>query len=1008
MTGKNNFFEINEWNRFELENTSIYFNKNDSDWFVPNKPGDDLLRGIAGGKHYDDFLSQRFIKRLPQNLSNPYRGRHEYLRINGLRELWFHITNRCNLSCSHCLFSSSPKKTDVLNAEKLLSIAKEGYEMGCRVFALTGGEPFIHDEIKQIIDGLLRLDKSHVVILTNGMNLIERLSENSYDSERFHLQISVDGLKERHDMIRGKNTFEKLEENLKWLGKKRMPFTISMSVNRENMADMPGIIDFAASAGAVNVHFMWYFIRGRGKSDWFAQAEDIYPYLVEAAEKAEKAGISVDNIEALKTQIFVPRGTIHDGTTSGWESLAIGPDGMIYPSPALVGQSELASEISNGLANCIRNSTVLEKIRMCTIADLNSDLRFFTGGGDMDHSYAHNKTFMGDDPYEPLYKKMMMWLITREVTESPENDFPAMMLRMGERLESCGAHGRVALIHSNCLLATAGKNSLTVVKSFYTDAANKQNEGILNPVSYDIDLIDHIPEEFRFRGYGCGSPVLEAEIKEGETVLDLGSGRGIECFIAAKIAGESGKIIGVDMLEPMLNQANKAVKRVEENLGFKNITFKKGYLEDIPLKNNSVDVVISNCVMNLSVNKRKAYSEIFRILRPGGRLVISDVVCETEPDPVIRNDDTLRGECIAGALTQSNLVGLLEESGFEGILLNKRFPYRIVMNHPFYSLTYSAKKPVQKDYLKTIYRGPASGMILGDGTVLLSGHVADIPENYADQFDEQIFLPDESGNIMNIEAESSCDCCAAPESNLSEGKVLNDIQLMPPKQKSGCMVCGEPLIYFTGEKEHECSYCGKTFSVNALCKEGHYVCDACHGKDGFQVIENICMHSPETDMTRLLDKIRSHPSIPIHGPEHHAMVPAIIVTAYFNMGGNVPKSAINTALKRGSSVAGGYCGFMGACGAALGAGTAFSVILDGNPLKGDIRQLSQVVTKEVLSEITKYNGARCCQRDSWIALKKAAELSKEYLPLPLKANYELECNQKNLNRDCLGKKCPLF
>ena len=84
-------------------------------------------------------------------------------------------------------------------------------------------------------------------------------------------------------------------------------------------------------------------------------------------------------------------------------------------------------------------------------------------------------------------------------------------------------------------------------------------------------------------------------------------------------------------------------------------------------------MVISNCVMNLSINKRKAYSEIFRILSPGGRLVIADVVCETEPGPVIRNDETLRGECIAGALTQSNLVGLLEESGFEGILLNKRF-----------------------------------------------------------------------------------------------------------------------------------------------------------------------------------------------------------------------------------------------------------------------------------------------------------------------------------------------
>lgn len=1001
-------FNIKEWKRFEWEDISIYFHKNEADWFVPNKMGDDILRGMAGGRDYESFISQRFIKRLPQEISRPYSGRSEHLSGNELKEIWFHLTNRCNLSCTHCLFSSSPKETDELNAEKLLKIAAEGHDMGCRVFALTGGEPLIHDEIKQIVDGLLHLDNSHVVILTNGMNIIEMMPGSSYDPGRFHLQISVDGLGERHDMIRGKGTFEKLNKNLKWLKKNRIPFTLSMSVNSENIADMPGIIDFAVSSGAANVHFMWYFIRGRGKSDWFTPAEDIYPYLVKSAEKAEKACISIDNIEALKTQIFTPRGTIHDGTTSGWESLAVGPDAMIYPSPALVGQSELVSEMSGGLGACLTNSPVLEKIRSCTIADLNSDLRFFTGGGDMDHSYARKKTFMGDDPYEPLYRKMMMWLIAREASGSPENNFPAMRLRMGERLESCGAHGRVALIHSNCLLAAAGENSITTVKSFYTEAADKKNRDILNPVSYDNELMNHIPEEFRFRGYGCGSPVLDADIKEGEIVVDLGSGRGIECFIAAKITGGSGNIVGIDMLDPMLKQANKALKSIEQNLGYKNITFKKGYLEDIPLKDNSVDVVISNCVMNLSVNKRKAYSEILRILRPGGRLVISDVVCETEPDPVIRNDETLRGECIAGALTQSNLMGLLEETGFEGILLNKRFPYRNVMNHPFYSLTYTAKKPDPGNNIKTIYRGPASGILLKDGTVLLPGHRAEVPESYAEIFNEQIFLPDESGNIINIEAENACDCCTVPENNMSEGTLLQDLRLTPPKQKSGCMVCGEALTYFTSEKDHECAYCGKIFSVNALCKKGHYVCDACHGKDGFQVIENICMNSPETDMVKLLEKIRSHPSIPIHGPEHHAMVPAIIVTTYINLGGNVPRSAISTAIKRGGSVAGGHCGFMGACGGALGAGTALSILLDGNPLKGDVRQLSQTVTKEVLTEIIKYDGARCCQRDSWIALKKMAELSEKYLPITLKANHELKCNQKKFNKDCLGKKCPLF
>ena len=255
---------------------------------------------------------------------------------------------------------------------------------------------------------------------------------------------------------------------------------------------------------------------------------------------------------------------------------------------------------------------------------------------------------------------------------------------MGEILRSCGAHGKVALVHSNCLLATAQNDSLTTVKEFYSDAVADTKTDILNPVCYETSLIDHIPEKYRFRGYGCGSPILDAKIREGETVVDLGCGGGVECFVASRLAGSKGRAVGIDMLDPMLNLANEAKPLVAQNLGYDNIEFKKGYLEDLPLEDDCADVAVSNCVMNLSVDKRKAYAEIFRILRPGGRLVISDVVCDTEPDPAIRNDEVLKGECIAGALTAAHLVALLEESGFEATTLIKRFPYRQVDGYPFF------------------------------------------------------------------------------------------------------------------------------------------------------------------------------------------------------------------------------------------------------------------------------------------------------------------------------------
>jgi hypothetical protein len=162
------------------------------------------------------------------------------------------------------------------------------------------------------------------------------------------------------------------------------------------------------------------------------------------------------------------------------------------------------------------------------------------------------------------------------------------------------------------------------------------------------------------------------------------------------------------------------------------------------------------------------------------------------------------------------------------------------------------------------------------------------------------------------------------------------------------------------------------------------------------------------DMIRLLGQIRRHPAVPMHGPEHHALVPGIILVAYRNAGGEISDSIIKNGVKRGSSVAGGYCAFMGVCGAAVGVGIAFSLILDANPLAPDKRKLVQRCTRAALEEISKVKAARCCQRDSWLALKKAASLSETYLPITLKSENDLICQQKRQNKECMGLECPLY
>ncbi len=987
------------WTRYEIDQLPIYVRSDRPAWFVPNNKGDKLLCSLnEQGSHP---TKDKFLSRLPDASAIDYPGRYQYLKTDRLNELWFHITNRCNLSCHHCLFTSGPESTEQMSAALILSKAQEAVALGCKIFALTGGEPFFHPEFSEILSGLLEFPDCHVVILTNGLLLDKKLTDN-FDLSRVHLQISVDGLADRHDAIRGQGTFVQLRKQLLVLKQRGIPFTLSMCVEQRNLDDMASLVDFAAEVGASNLHYLWYFIQGRGTDADFISPDEIFPRFVTAVEKAERVGIQIDNLTALKTQIFAPAGTIHDGCSSGWESAAIGPDGNLYPSAALVGNRDLMTPLQGSLADAWHNSPILEKIRHATIAGCDDPLRYFTGGGDLDHSLIHGGEFSGTDPYLPLYEKIMFWLIQREARRQPETEFPGLKLKMGDILESCGAHGHVALTHANCLLAIADQNSRTVVKNYYSDAATDTKEDILNPVCYVDEDIAHIPEKYRFRGYGCGSPVLDAEIKAGETVVDLGSGRGVEIYISARLVGRKGRSIGIDMLDPMLDIAEQGAVAVRKNLGYDNIEFRKGYLEKLPLETDTVDLILSNCVMNLSADKRRAFAEIFRSLKPGGRLVISDVVCEDEPDAAIRNDAELQGECIAGALVQKDLIGLLEEAGFVDVRLLKRFPYRIVRDHPFFSLTFAAWKPCESELVPVIYRGPLAQLPLPDGTLLFPGHKTLIAKSLAEHLDEQVFLLDAGdGSVLNLDLVDGCSCALPPETS----------SVPPPsggKYRSGCMVCGEDLIYPEKEVEIACHYCGQQGSANAHCGKNHFVCDHCHSEDALDVMEHLCLESTETDMLELLARLRKHPSIPIHGPEHHALMPGIIVTAYRNSGGLVENDLIATAIRRGGQVIGGSCAFVGICGSATGVGIAFSLILGANPVKAEERQMVQQITQQVLRNVAEFKAARCCQRDCWLGLKKAAELSKEYLTVELRADAAIGCYQRHQNKECIGMDCPVL
>lgn len=190
---------------------------------------------------------------------------------------------------------------------------------------------------------------------------------------------------------------------------------------------------------------------------------------------------------------------------------------------------------------------------------------------------------------------------------------------------------------------------------------------------YDDSQATQIPEEALLASLGCGNPTALAKLSAGEVVLDLGSGGGIDVLLSARRVGPSGKAYGLDMTEEMLALANE--NRLKA--GLENVEFLKGEIENIPLPENSVDVIISNCVINLSADKDRVLSEAFRVLKPGGRLAISDVVTRGEMLPEIRKSVLLWVGCIAGALEENEYRSKLGAAGFEQINLEPTRIYRV-------------------------------------------------------------------------------------------------------------------------------------------------------------------------------------------------------------------------------------------------------------------------------------------------------------------------------------------
>ena len=180
---------------------------------------------------------------------------------------------------------------------------------------------------------------------------------------------------------------------------------------------------------------------------------------------------------------------------------------------------------------------------------------------------------------------------------------------------------------------------------------------------YDEKMLEGLPVDVTGLSLGCGDPVTVASLKPGETVLDLGSGGGIDCFLAARRVGDTGKVIGVDMTPEMIAKANSS----KDKLGVTNVEFRQGQIEALPVEDNSIDIIMSNCVINLSPDKAAVFREAYRVLRHGGRVAISDIVTDGEFSPDLRAQTDKWAECVTGAIDAGVYTGIMRDAGFVDI-----------------------------------------------------------------------------------------------------------------------------------------------------------------------------------------------------------------------------------------------------------------------------------------------------------------------------------------------------
>ncbi len=676
----------------------------------------------------------------------PYPGRLALIQPAGLRELWLQINNACNLLCGHCLVSSGPGEAPGPPIDFLTGVVDQAAALGLERLYVTGGEPFVRRDVFTLLHHATETHGLDVILLTNATVFQGRVRDElrALDPERVKFQVSIDGARPAtNDAIRGAGALEKALEGARLLADLGFDLSLTTVTTCRNLRELPEIPSIVKSVGASSQHLMWTHRRGRAlgsTNGFFPEIDALLAAVMATVHATDEAGVVLDNVAVVKRRVNGVPGVKYDFGNGGWDSLCVFYDGKVYPTAALAGEPKLVcgDAVSDGLEKILETSSVVRQLRQATVARKpaagDDPFRFLTGGGDWEHAWC----FSGGDPLapDPYYRighalvRHVMTTLGKEKRDRLNRrsgyDAPVVLHAMGEGAIACDtadgalAERPVLTLHSNCVLSFDVDRPRAKVREYYAAAAETPKADLCCPTKYDDAAIAHIPQDVLDRFYGCGSPISGAGVRPGETVVDLGSGAGIDVFIAAKLVGPTGRAVGVDMTDPMLAIAEENRSKVAAALGYDVVEFLKGFLEAIPMATRSTDLVTSNCVVNLSPDKPRVFEEIWRILKNHGRFLISDIVSEEPVPPHLKVDPELWGECLVGALTEEEFLTQLERAGFYGLTVLGKTYWKEVEDYPFYSVTvrgYKFEKSEGCVYQghQAVYLGPGKAFVDEEG-----------------------------------------------------------------------------------------------------------------------------------------------------------------------------------------------------------------------------------------------------------------------------------------------------